>query len=164
MSTHTTKQCFGCKEKFRREELIDYTGFNASIAHSYCPKCLKEKESRDKFSIEVCKIFGLKSPGPRIWTERKRLQDTYGYTDDTIIECLKYVYYVEHKKKLSESLCLINPISIDRMMRWKRQEQNKNNQIIAAYQTKIQERIVPIKENNTKIKGNWNPDDWLEGM
>jgi len=50
---------------------------------------------------------------------------------------------------------------IEKMRQWKREEQQKNNSIIAAYQTKYNEYIVPIKENNTSNKTNWNPDDWL---
>ena len=122
MASRAIKQCYSCKEKFRREELVGYAGPNTNTIHSYCPQCLAAKEARDKFSIEVCRIFGLKAPGPRIWTERKRLQEKYGYTDDIIIECLNYLYNIKHKKKLSESLCLVSPISIDEMMRWKRYE------------------------------------------
>lgn len=104
----------------------------------------------------------MKAPGPRIWTERKRLRDNYGYTDDVIINCLDYIYNIEHKKKLSESLCLITPISVDKMMKWKHKEQIKSNQLTAAYQTQVNEHIVSIQENITSKKENWNPDEWLE--
>ena len=162
MATRATKQCHVCKQTFRREELVDYAGLNAKTAYSYCPKCLAEKQSKEKFSIKVCQIFGLKAPGPRIWTERKRLQDNYGYTDDVIIDCLEYIYNVEKTKKLAESLCLVNPISVNKMKHWKNSEQQKACAVIAASQTQIQEHIVPIKENTTSNKTNWNPDEWLE--
>lgn len=162
MGARAIKQCYSCKEKFRREELVEYAGPNTNTTHSYCPQCLVEREARDRFSIKVCKIFGLKAPGPRIWTERKRLQDVYGYTDNIIIDCLEYIYNVEHKKKLSESLCLVTPASVDKMIKWKHREQVKGNQLAVAYQTQINEHIVPVKENTTSKKENWNPDEWLE--
>lgn len=89
-----TKLCHGCKQSFRKSELIDYASPGAKTMYSYCSKCLEEKHSRENFSNKVCSIFGIKTPGPLIWTQRKRLQDTYGYTDDIIVECLDYLYNV----------------------------------------------------------------------
>lgn len=130
--------------------------------HSYCPKCFKEKQARERFSNKVCSIFGLKSPGPRIWKERERLQNTYGYTDDIIIDCLDYIYYVEKKKKLAESLCLVTPYAVEKMLRYKKTQENKASNIIRAVRTETNEYVVPIKENTTKKKESWNPDDWLD--
>lgn len=130
--------------------------------HSYCPKCFKEKQARERFSNKVCSIFGLKSPGPRIWKERERLQNTYGYTDDIIIDCLDYIYCVEKKKKSVESLCLVTPYMVEKMLQYKKMQENKASGIIRAMQTKTKEYIVPIKENTSTKKENWNPDDWLD--
>ena len=156
-------QCHECKEKFRREELISYATLRSKTAYNYCKKCYQEKLARERFAEKVCNIFGIKSPGPRIWTERKCLKDTYGYTDDLLIECLDYIYNVEKKKKFSESLCLINPSLVDKMMTYKRREQNKNNKIVSAINTETKEYVVKItekdKENKNKVR--WNPDDWL---
>ena len=162
MATRSTKQCCECKKVFLREELIDYAGPAANTTKTYCKKCLEEKQGRDQFSIKVCQIFGLKKPGPRIWTERKRLRETYGYTDDIIVNCLDYIYNIEHKKKLAESLCLITPMLVDKMLKWRRNTSTKASMIAAAYQTKINEQIVPIKENIPSKKENWNPDEWLD--
>lgn len=157
-----TKQCYGCKEQFRIEELVDYAGSRAKIMHAYCHSCLKEKQSRDKFSDKVCAIFGLKSPGPRIWTERKRIIQDYGYTDDVIIDCLDYIYNVEKKKKLAESLCLIKPPMVDKMMRYKRAKENEGLQLAQAINTEMNEYIVPVKENKKINKVINDPDAWLE--
>jgi DNA-directed RNA polymerase subunit RPC12/RpoP len=161
MSERTYK-CYSCKEQFPKSQLTSYATLRSKTAYNYCPECLKEKRARELFSEKVCAIFGLKAPGQRIWTERKRLIENYGYTDNTIIECLDYIYKVEHKKKLAESLCLVNPISVNKMKHWKNSEQQKACAVIAASKTQIQEHIVPIKENTTSNKTNWNPDEWLE--
>lgn len=48
-----TKQCFGCKEQFRKTELIDYAAPGTVTMHSYCPKCLAEKHARERFSAKI---------------------------------------------------------------------------------------------------------------
>lgn len=154
-------QCHECKDKFRRDELISYATLRSKTAYNYCKNCYQEKLARERFSEKVCNIFGIKAPGPRIWTERKRLKDTYGYTDDVLIDCLDYIYKVEKKKKFSESLCLINPTLVDKMMSYKRREQNKNNKIVSAINMQTNEYFVSIKENTEKKNNKWNPDDWL---
>ena len=122
MGVRAVKQCFVCKEKFRREELIDYAAIGTKTMHSYCPKCFKEKKNKERFSDKVCSIFGLNSPGARIWTERERLQKTYGYTDDIIIDCLDYIYNVEKQRKTVKSLCLIIPPMVDKMLQYKKSQ------------------------------------------
>ena len=164
-------KCFGCKEEFRREELVGYAGLNSNTLHNYCPKCLKEKQSKDYFSSQVCKIFKLKAPGPRIWKERQRIQEKYGYTDEVIIDCLDYIYNIEKYKIYVESLCLVEPVMVEKMKAYKRQQQQKqameahrNQGIIQAMaQFKPKEYIVPIRENTKVIEQEeWDPDEWLD--
>ena len=162
MGARAVKQCYVCKQKFRREELIDYATPGTKAMYSYCPECFEKKKAKERFSNKVCSIFGLKSPGPRIWKERQRLQDTYGYTDDTIVDCLDYIYYVEKKKKLAESLCLVQPYMVEKMMKYKACKEHEAMNIVRATKTEVKEYIVPIKENTTKKKESLDPDDWLE--
>lgn len=159
----TTKQCHECKQQFRYADLVEYTGIDAQTPFSYCAPCLEKRISRDNFNIKVRQIFGIKSPGPRIWTERKRLQDRYGYTDDTLADCLDYIYTVEKKKKFAESLCLINPETVNKMMQWKRSEEYKVTSILYAAQQaqSFKEYTVPIKENTKSNKTVLNADDFL---
>lgn len=143
----STLKCYGCKEVFRREELISYASPNAKTSNNYCPKCYAEKLAREKFSQTVCQIFGLKAPGPRIWAERERLRDTYGYTDDTICDCLKYIYEVNKTKKLSESLCLVTPTNVEKMMKMKRNQEFRKNVIDEAMHTKYNVKYIDVREN-----------------
>lgn len=156
------KQCFSCKEKFNKQELVDYASPYAKILHSYCPKCLKEKQAKDRFSDKVTLIFGIKAPGGRIWTERKRLIEKYGYTDDILIDCLDYIYKVEKKKVLAESLCLITPATVDKMRQYKREQEKQSLSLAAATNTSTQEYIVPIQENHKKNIINYDLDEWLD--
>ncbi len=156
-----TKKCFGCKQEFRKEELVDYASPAAKQTHSYCVNCLREKQDRDNFSIKVCQIFGLKVPGPRIWTERMRLKNTYGYTDSILIDALDYIYNVEHRKKLSESLCLITPSLVSKMLKYKQKQATIGNSIAQAYNLETTIQVMPVEEKEIK-KTSWEPDDWLD--
>lgn len=157
-----TRVCFGCKEVFRKNDMVEYSSPRSERKHWYCVKCKAQQDARDLFSDKVCTIFGLKMPGPRIWTERKRLIDTYGYTDDVIIDCLEYIYNVEKKKKLAESLYLINPITIDKMKQYKREQARKSMMMAQALNTETKEYVVPIRESKPKAKENLDPDEWLD--
>ena len=163
MGPRKIKQCHMCKQQFRREELVDYTSPNSKTMYSYCPTCLKIKQDRDKFSQAVCSIFGIKTPGPRIWKERQNLIEKYGYTDDTIIDCLDYIYNVQKTKKISETLYLVNPPTIEKMLKYKRQQEREAWSIANAIAAtnKAQVRFVPIREKENK-KVDWDPDDFLD--
>ena len=154
-----TLKCFGCKQEFRREELINYTPLNSQTSHNYCKKCLEKKQQRENFSNKVCSIFGIKVPGPRIWAERKRLIDKFGYTDNTIIECLDYLYNIKKLKVLSESLTLVNPANVDAMQRYKRQQAAKAGQLTAAAAVKIVEHKVALRQEEKEPEKNL--DEWF---
>ena len=157
-----TCKCFGCKQEFRKEELVKYFSFSGKTSNWYCPKCLEEKQSRERFSDKACQIFGIKSPGPRIWAERKRLMNTYGYTDDIIIDCLDYIYNVQHVRKLSESLCLITPTNVEKMMKYKKEQEYQQN-VIAETAAKQNIKVIFSREteNVGRKKEKLNPDDFL---
>ena len=156
-----TRKCSGCKNDFHKDELIQYATLSGKTTYWYCPACYEEKLARERFSNKVCEIFGIKSPGPRIWTERKRLKNEYGYTDDAIVDCLDYIYNVSKKDKLSESLALVGPRSMANMKAWRADRQARAGSIAAAIaNTETHEYVVPIKENTSKKK-EINLDDAL---
>lgn len=156
-----SRQCFGCKQEFRKTELVEYFSASGKTSNWYCPKCLAEKQSRERFANKVCQIFGIKAPGPVIWTQRKRLQNEYGYTDDSIVDCLEYIYNVKKMKVLSESLALVKPSMMEETRKWKERKKAEGASIAAAIaNTEIKEYIVPVREN-TKEKHITSLDDGL---
>lgn len=158
---YITRKCSGCKQEFHKDELIQYASLSGKTTYWFCKSCYEEKLSRERFSNKVCEIFGIQSPGPRIWTERKRLKDKYGYTDDAIVDCLDYIYNVVKKNKLTESLALVNPRSMTNMKAWRADKQARAGSIAAAIaNTETKEYIVPVKENNSK-RQEINLDDAL---
>lgn len=147
-----TLTCHNCKEVFKREEIISYASPGTKTSYNYCPKCYKEKLAREKFSQTVCQIFGLKSPGPRIWAERERLKNTYGYTDETICDCLKYIYEINKTKKLAESLYLVTPTNVEKMMKMKRDQEFRKDVIEEAMNTKYNVKYIDVRENENDNK------------
>lgn len=161
MNIRTTHKCYGCKETFRTDEMINYASLTATTTHWYCSKCYAEKLARERFLSEVCRIFGVKAPGPQIWTERKRIINTYGYTDDTIIDCLNYIYEIEKIQKKKPTLFFVTPPMVEKMKQYKRKEQSKAMSLVQATKQEVCEHIVPIKENIKNKKTIYNPDEWL---
>jgi len=156
-----TRKCAGCKQDIRKDEMVQYFSPSGKTSAWYCKTCLAEKQARERFSNKVCEIFGIKAPGPRIWTERKRLRETYGYTDDSIVSCLDYIYNVLKKDKLTESLALVNPKSMAQTKSWKADKQARAGSIAAAIaNTETHEYVVPIQEKK-KEKKEINLDDGL---
>lgn len=161
MKERATHKCYGCKEIFHNNELIKYASPGCKTMQWYCSKCYTNKLARERFLSEICRIFGVKAPGPQIWTERKRIIDTYGYTDDTIIDCLNYVYEIEKIQKKKPTLYFVTPPMVDKMKQYKHAEQSKAMSLVQATKQEIYEHIVPIKENIKNKKTIYNPDEWL---
>lgn len=156
-----TRKCKGCGQDIRKDEMIQYATLSGKTTYWFCKPCYEEKMERERFQNKVCQIFGIKSPGPIIWTQRKKLRDTYGYTDDAIVDCLDYIYNVQHKNILSESLVLIGPKSMNQMKAWRADQKARAGSIAAAINmTETKEYIVPIRENKKK-KEEINLDDAL---
>lgn len=156
-----TRKCQGCKQDIHKSEMIQYFTPSGKTSYWYCKTCYEEKIAREKFQTKVCEIFGIKSPGPLIWTQRKRLRDTYGYTDDAIVDCLEYIYNVEHMNKLKESLGLVNPRSMNNMKAWRADKKARASSLVAAVASmETHEYIVPINEKKKK-KEKLNLDDAL---
>ena len=156
-----TRKCYGCKQDIRKDEMIQYSSISGKTSYWFCKTCYEEKLARERFQLKVCQIFGIKSPGPLIWTQRKRLKDVYGYTDDAIVDCLEYIYNVEHMNKLKESLGLVGPRSMAEMKKWRAQGKARAGGIAAAMaMPEEKEYIVPVRENTHK-KEEINLDDAL---
>ena len=156
-----TRKCYGCKQVINKSEMLQYSSPSGKTSYWFCKDCYEEKLARERFQTKVCQIFGLKSPGPVIWTQRKKLRDEYGYTDDAIVDCLEYIYNVKHMNKLVESLGLVGPRSMMEMKAWRADKKARASSIVAAIaNTETHEYVVPIQEKK-KIKKEINLDDAL---
>ena len=156
-----TRKCHGCGQEIHKDEMIQYSTLSGKTSYWFCKPCYEERMARERFQLKVCQIFGIKAPGPRIWTERKRLMESYGYTDDAIVDCLDYIYNVEHMNKLAESLALVNPRSMTNMKQWRAFKKAQASGIAASIaNTEMKEYLVPVRENTTKKK-EINLDDAL---
>lgn len=162
-----TRVCYKCKESFLKEEMIQYSP-SGKKPQWYCKACQKEASDFAHFNERICKIFGIKTAGPKISAQRRRIKKTYGYTDDVILDTLEYAFDVKHFKKDYESLGLINPRMVEEMKEHKRRQEYKENMNINQIsQQKYEVFKVPrhsIKEKELDvaydIMGHLEDDDF----
>lgn len=138
--------CYKCKERFPAAEMIGYK------EHRFCPACYNKARENEVFSNFICELFGLISPGPRIWAEKARLEKK-GCSTKTMMRTLDYVYNIKREpkpQKLHETIYLVNPENIAEAKEYyKRKEEEQKMAIEAAKVKKEKIYIVPIKENTT---------------
>lgn len=163
MAIRPSHKCHKCGEVFRNEDMVNYASPRSKTSYWYCKKCYEEQLEQDRFNDTVCSLFGIKRPGSQIWSQRKNLIEKYGYTDSIIIDCLDYVYNVENLKKIKPTLGLVTPTNVEKMMKYKRRKSAESAVLAAATNTKVQEYVVPIKENiGRKKQIIYDSDDWLD--
>lgn len=157
----TTLTCYLCKQKFAREDIVSYLSPGTKTPHNYCPHCLGEKQKNEKFSAEICKIFNLRSVGPKIYSQRKNLNDD-GVSDEQIIETLHFMFDEKGYSKKFESLGLVKEpnISMARDFYYKKQ-MNALKTAQELSQVKITKIPIKIKEDAPNQVKQLNPDDFL---
>ena len=90
--------------------------------------------------------------------------DTYGYTDEVIVHCLDYIYTVEKKKKLVESLCLVTPQMVDKAQKWQKTEETKANLLTRAAIMSQDMPVQTVRAQHSTKKNRiiLNADDYLD--
>ena len=140
-------------KKYPRKEIINFNGRNL------CPNCYKQAKENEEFKIFICELFGVKSPGPKIYSQRKRLKEQYGFSDTTIMRTLEYVFRVKKMNKAFESLGLVTPAMVEEAHQY-HLKQKALEKVVNLDEIKIKRHIVPIKE--TERKKNLLSYDFLE--
>ena len=151
--------CCSCKEKIPREEIIFYGSQENQM--KYCPTCYQEKRKREIFYDFVCELFGIRSPGPKIYSQRKRLKDSYGYSDEVIMKTLEYLYKIKKLNKGFETLGLVNPKNVDEALCYFADIEKEKEKMANFEPKKIKKIIVPVKPSERKVEL-INLDDYLE--
>ena len=155
-------KCFECKNSFNVNDMIQYASLKSNTMHRYCKDCYQKKLAREQFENAICEIFGVKSPGPMMWSQRKAIMNRYGYTDNTIIECLKFMYNVLHYEKIKPTLGLVTPFNVEKMMQYKKTQDYKNNQIAQSFINNINPETIRVHiKENVQENNNFNIDEFL---
>ena len=85
-------KCFECKENVLADDAVKADG------HCFHPKCYGIVLDKKNLMAYICKLFGLKSPGPVIYSQRKTFMEKYKYTDAGMLKTLQYLYEVQKTK------------------------------------------------------------------
>ena len=158
-------KCHKCRQDFRADQLIKYKTVFGEKSYSYCPKCLEWVQADERFRVEVCRIFGLKGPqvGGHINKQRKKLVEEYGITEDTIVECLRYVYDIKKIPPLEETLYFVTPAMIAEMNKYKTAQKAEGNSLAQAMTTTtVTEHVVPEKKEIKETKPEFNFDSFFD--
>lgn len=145
-----TLTCCACHEKFPREQIIYYGSQENQL--KYCPECYTEKREREVFFNFICELFGIKAPGPKIYSQRKKLKEQYGFTDKTIMQTLEYLFKVKKFNKSFESLGLVNPQTVDEAKKYYDKLKIEQEKLQEAEKTRVRELIIPVKKKERKVE------------
>lgn len=154
--------CPLCKASNDKNRVLSYIIGN----RYYCKECYDKQsavnaeknrvdQENKRFADEVCKIFGMKGPGPLIYTQRKRLRDE-GYTDDEILFTLKYIFDTKKVSKNKATLGLV-PYYIADALKKKKGVDKKNDTFVNNLKDwqepeKIKIDIIRTEEVDNKPK------------
>lgn len=121
-------KCYECKMDVPKADAIH------SGSHYYHNGCFAVYINRQTFAEYVCRIYGLKAPGPVIYAQRKKFIEKYGYTDDGMIKALRYAYEVKKMKisKAEERIGII-PIVYDDAQQFFDIQEDKQNKIAKGF-------------------------------
>ena len=111
----------------------------------YCPDCYKDKIEREKFYQYICELFGIRAPGPKIYAQRRKIKENYGFTDETIMKTLDYLFKVKKMDKGFESIGLVNPKTVDEA-----KDYYESKKVVVVNENKVEKIIVPTNDNKKK--------------
>lgn len=144
--------CPLCKVKNHRKDVMA----NVIRGRYYCKECFKKQKAIDEekekekqqnlyFADRICFLFGLKVPGPLIYTQRKKLQEQ-GYTDEEILYTLEYAFTIRKLDKKKETLGIV-PYMYEDATKWQKKLQQEEDRKVKAFGTFIEPpRICIPKE------------------
>ena len=155
-------KCFECKENVHSDDAVGADG------HYYHSNCYALTLDRKAFMTYVCQLFGLKAPGPVIYSQRKNFMTKYKYTDAGMLKTLKYLYEVQKNKVdgAKERIGLI-PYAYDEAQEYYSSQENKKKEIANKMADAINNQkteIIYVKRiYNEKKESNFiDPNSILE--
>lgn len=91
MAQNTVK-CSFCGTGVVKTEAVRYKNKN------YHSNCADLQQQREELTDYICRLFSLKSPGPRIYTQIKNFLERYpNYTYKGIKQALEFFYEIQKK-------------------------------------------------------------------
>lgn len=153
-------KCHMCGEQVLiTERVADTQGY------WYHPNCLEQQEKRTELLNYICMLFGLKKPGPIVFSQLKRFTQGYGYTYDGILKALKYHYEIKHgdKEKANEAIGIVGFV-YDEAQRYYTFIKQKQAQIISDIEPTLNPPQIKIEiqtDKPTRAKDKYSFDNLL---
>lgn len=116
-------KCFECKLLVPKNEAIHENG------HYFHSGCFCVRQGRQQLIEYICKLFGLKAAGPVIYSQRKFFIERMGYTDQGMLNALRFAYEIKKIKpaKAEERIGIIPSVYEEAQEFFKVQEKRQLN-------------------------------------
>jgi len=152
--------CGGCGLKFNRS-VEDAEFIKSKWYHTNCAKVKHEKIALDQY---ICKVFGLKTPGPMNNILIKKYRDEMGYNYDGMLKSLKYFYEIKkHSTDKSEERIGIIPYVYTDAQNYFERIENQSERI-ARHAIKEKEVGITVNINNQESAKKQNNKDELDSL
>lgn len=143
-----TIKCHYCNEQVDRKEAIKYKNYN------YHPHCYEQKKARDELSDYICRLFGLKRPGPVIYAQISQLiEENKDFSYCGIKQALIYYYEVLKnpvKDQYKNTIGIVRYVYDDAQEHYKNLDEKRIN--IAASFNKSNKNKEDVEKKQIFIK------------
>lgn len=83
-------QCSNCKNKFDKEDLIEY-----GKSKRLCAKCYKAQEEMDALKEYICKFYNMEYVSPKLQKQINELVNLHNYRPKAIKMIMEYAVNIE---------------------------------------------------------------------
>ena len=90
-------------------------------------------------------MFGTPAPRPKTYPQPRKIKENYGFTDETIMKTLDYLFKVKKMDKGFESIGLVNPRTVDEA-----KDYYESKKVVVVNENKVEKIIVPTNDNKKK--------------
>lgn len=156
--------CCICKTKIN--DIPFFINENEKVNSAVCSaECMdtylemkKKKESSSFLFKEICRIFHLTSPTPRMFMEIKRFHEKEGLSDNNIASILHYMYDVKGENPGYQSIYMVPQYIEEAKAYYKNLKQKEATKASTAAPTKMRE-LKPNYGDSKKKVIYLNPND-----
>ncbi len=139
-------KCSFCEYQVDKDVSVRYNNKNFHAA------CAEKQKDKDDLVEYICRLFGLKRPGPTVYSQLKNFMEKYShYTFKGVKNALIYFYEVQkNSTKNSKQGIGIVPYIYDEAFQYFSKLGNKQNKIKESLNKQLDKEVQVIKATEKK--------------
>lgn len=130
---------------------------------NYHADCCKKQKDRDELISYICNLFGLKKPGPVVYSQLKRFVEVQKYTYEGILHSLQYFYDVKKgsKQKANQAIGIV-PYVYDEAQDYYTKLSYKQDKVAEVVSKQMEKTpvVIRVKKQEIKEKPQYNLEDF----